>query len=116
LARAGYSLARRRIHFPRAARPTNVWVRVSDPRFALDTFRIDESPGDFRLGPARPVTFEIRADDTGTPLAGARVTIITDRLSTHPHFCATEYGILGPRSVPEGAAPRRWWRRRSHKG
>lgn len=79
----------------------NVWVRVCDPRFALDTFRLDGGPADsFRLAPASPLTVEVRAADTGAPLPGARVTVITDRLAAHPHFCATDHGILGPRSVP----------------
>src|SRR5262249_9726054 len=50
--------------------------------------------------PARPLLVEVRAADTDTVLTGARVTVITDRLASHPHFCATDHGILGPRSVP----------------
>src|SRR4029450_3850032 len=79
----------------------NVWVQVLDPRFALDTFRVDGvHPAEFRLEPARPLLVEVRAADTDAVLSGARVTVITDRLAAHPHFCATDHGILGPRSVP----------------
>jgi RNA polymerase sigma factor (sigma-70 family) len=80
----------------------NVWVRVADTRFALDTFRVDQPGGrtDFRLDEARTLAVEVRAADTGNLLPGARLTVITDRRRSHPHFCATEHGILGPRSVP----------------
>lgn len=83
---------------------SNVWVRVSDSRFALDTFRVDrEKPGavgEFRLDPAAPLTVEVRDAGSGLPIPNARVTIITDRIRAHPHFCVTEHGILGPRFVP----------------
>ena len=82
----------------------NVWVRVLDPRFALDTFRVDGAKvgavSEFRLDSARPLTVEVRAGDTDAVLVGARVTVITDRVAAHPHFCATDHGILGPRSIP----------------
>jgi RNA polymerase sigma factor (sigma-70 family) len=78
----------------------NVWVRVDDPRFALDTFRLDGRTDAMRLDPARPLTVEVRAADTGAALAGARVTVITDRRAAHPHFCATDYAVQGPWTVP----------------
>ena len=82
----------------------NVWIRVADPRFALDTFRVDTTrpnePREFRLAPSRPLAVKVRAADTDAILAGARVTVITDRLASHPHFCATDHGVLGPRTVP----------------
>jgi hypothetical protein len=78
----------------------NVWVRVNDPRFALDTFRVDAAAGAVRLAPARPLAVEVRAADTGAPLAGARVTVITDRVAAHPHYCATGHGVFGPHTVP----------------
>lgn len=87
--------------FPGLGATANVWVRVSDPRFALDTFRIDGAKTDtFRLAPARPLTVEVRVADTGAVLAGARVTVITDRVAAHPHFCAADHAVLGPRAVP----------------
>jgi RNA polymerase sigma factor (sigma-70 family) len=89
---------------PALGSSANVWVRVVDSRFALDTFRVDaaQTPGrtEWRLAPARPLLIEVRAADTGAVLPGTRVTVITDRVAAHPHFCATEHGILGPRSVP----------------
>lgn len=79
----------------------NVWARVNDPRFALDTFRLDVAdPARFALAPARPLVVEVRTADTEAPLPGARVTVITDRVSAHPHFCATDHGVLSARSVP----------------
>ncbi|MCI0705547.1 MAG: sigma-70 family RNA polymerase sigma factor, partial [Planctomycetia bacterium] len=83
---------------------SNVWVRINDPRFALDTFRVDHpdrSGGvDFQLAEFRTLAVEVRAADTGIALAGARLTLITDRIRSHPHFCTTEHGILGPRIIP----------------
>lgn len=82
----------------------NVWARVNDARFALDTFRLDVAgpggPRRYSLAPARPLVVEVRAADTDAPLPGARVTVITDRVSAHPHFCATDHGVLSARSVP----------------
>ncbi|AMV26191.1 ECF RNA polymerase sigma factor SigE [Gemmata sp. SH-PL17] len=90
--------------FPALGGAENVWVRVLDPRFALDVFRIDGvkpgSLGEFRLDRACSLTVEVRAGDTDAVLPGARVTVITDPVSAHPHFCATDHGILSPRSIP----------------
>jgi hypothetical protein len=81
-----------------------VWVRVDDPRFALDTFRVDtgnpEAARAFKLDAAIPLSVEVQAADSGVAISGARVTIITDIVPSHPHFCVTEHGILGPRAIP----------------
>lgn len=87
--------------FPGLGGAANVWVRVADPRFALNTFRIDGTQtGAFRLAPARPLTVDVRAADTDAALAGARVTVVTDRVAAHPHFCAADHAVLGPLVVP----------------
>ncbi len=78
----------------------NVWVRIDDARFAHDVFRIDGAKPEFRLEDAHPLAVEVLADDTGASLAGARVTVIADRMASHPHFCATDFAILGPHSIP----------------
>jgi hypothetical protein len=77
-----------------------VWVRVGDGRWAADTFRVDRAAGPFVVEPACPLAVGVVAADTGEPLAGARLTLISDRVASHPHFCATEHGILSPYSVP----------------
>ena len=47
-----------------------------------------------------PLSVAVQGAETGGPIIGARVTVITDRIQSHPHFCATDYGILGPSTVP----------------
>lgn len=86
--------------FPALGGTSNVWVRVDDPRFALDTFRVDDGGDEFRLAPVRPLAVAVRAADTRAPVAGARVTVITDRVAAHPHFSAADHAARGPRSVP----------------
>jgi len=79
----------------------NVWVRVADPRFAFETFRLNEqTAGGFQLEVAHVLNIEVVAADTGLPLPGARMTVITDRVGSHPHFCATEHSVLGPHTLP----------------
>jgi RNA polymerase sigma factor (sigma-70 family) len=82
----------------------NVWVRVSDPRFAIETFRVDihgpHRSREFVLNPAVPLTVTVIAADTGQPLPGARVSFITDRQVAHPHFCTPDYAIRGTRLLP----------------
>ena len=77
----------------------NVWVRVGDSRWATDTFRVD-GRREFRVEPACPLAVEVVAADTGAPLGGARVTFISERVGSHPHFCTNAHGVLGPYSVP----------------
>jgi RNA polymerase sigma factor (sigma-70 family) len=82
---------------------TNVWVRVLDPRYALDSFHLEAKPNEtsiLKLAPARPLTVIVRAADTKAILPGARVTVITDRVEAHPHFCSTAHGLRGPSSMP----------------
>ena len=86
--------------FPDLGGCENVWVRVSDARFAAETLRADEPRGDFRLDAAVPLEVEVREADTDRPLAGARVTVITDRIPSHPHFCATDAAVAGALTVP----------------
>ena len=50
--------------------------------------------------PACPLSVQVIADDTGEPLAGARVSFISERIASHPHFCTNAHGVLGPYSVP----------------
>ncbi|MBA4191357.1 MAG: hypothetical protein C0467_25535 [Planctomycetaceae bacterium] len=79
----------------------NVWVRVADPRFAFETFRVDpQAAKGFQLEAAHVLNIEVVAADTGLPLPGARMTVITDRVGSHPHFCATEHMVLGPHTLP----------------
>jgi RNA polymerase sigma factor (sigma-70 family) len=92
-----------RFAIPRLGTAENVWVRVADPRFATDTFRLDRPAGDrtaYRVEPAVPLTVEVRAAETDRPVAGAHVTVITDRLRSHAHFCAADHAILGALTVP----------------
>lgn len=90
--------------FPNLGACENVWVRVNDPRFAIETFRVDpHGPHplqEFVLDPAVPLTVAVVAADTGQPLPGARVSFITDRHIAHPHFCTPEYAIRGTRLLP----------------
>jgi RNA polymerase sigma factor (sigma-70 family) len=87
---------------PAVGGSANVWVRVADPRFATETARLDrpDGPSAVVLTPARTVAVAVRAADTGAPLPGARLTLVTDRLSSHAHFTSTEHGLLGPERVP----------------
>ncbi|WP_439624529.1 sigma-70 family RNA polymerase sigma factor [Gemmata sp.] len=92
-----------RFAIPRLGTAENVWVRVADPRFATDTFRLDRPAGDrsgYRVEPAVPLTVEVRAAESDRPVAGAHVTVITDRLRSHAHFCAADHAILGALTVP----------------
>ncbi|VTT99641.1 sigma-70 family rna polymerase sigma factor : RNA polymerase sigma factor, sigma-70 family OS=Singulisphaera acidiphila (strain ATCC BAA-1392 / DSM 18658 / VKM B-2454 / MOB10) GN=Sinac_4459 PE=4 SV=1: Sigma70_r2: Sigma70_r4_2 [Gemmataceae bacterium] len=92
-----------RFAIPRLGTAENVWVRVADPRFATDTFRLDRPAGDrtaYRVEPAVPLTVEVRAAEGDRPVAGAHVTVITDRLRSHAHFCAADHAILGALTVP----------------
>ncbi len=87
--------------FPAIGGTSNVWVRVNDSRYAFSTVRVDR-PADREIvvHPARTVMVEVLGDDTGAPLANARVTAITEDVASHPHFCVTKHGMIGPRALP----------------
>ncbi len=72
---------------------SNVWVRVLDPRFALDSFSLDGSrpnePCELRLAPARPMTVVVRAADNNARLVGralpsSRIALPLIRISAPP--------------------------------
>jgi RNA polymerase sigma factor (sigma-70 family) len=74
-----------------------VGVRVEDPRFAVETVRLDADRDEVRLKAAVPFVVTVRAADTGRSLPHARVTVVTSRPRTHAHFCDTEQGLAAVR-------------------
>jgi len=84
----------------------NLWVRVDDPRYALETIRLRPvaprtgSELVTRLARCRPLKLEVVAQDNGAPLPKARITIAAGKILSHAHFCATDHGEESVRSIP----------------
>jgi len=58
------------------------------------------NPGAFVVDPASPLSVQVMTADTHEPLAGARLSFISERIASHPHFCTKAHGVLGPYSIP----------------
>lgn len=78
----------------------NVWVRVADPRFSIETVRAD-AVRHIQLVPARTLTVRVETED-GVAIPAARLTLVTDRPQSHAHLCATDHGVRGPTAVEVG--------------
>jgi RNA polymerase sigma factor (sigma-70 family) len=74
---------------------SNVWLRVHDPRYALDAVRIDDLPRDagevvWKLEHASPLEIEVRTEPDNQLLPFARLTIVNSSPRSHVYFCETE--------------------------
>jgi hypothetical protein len=66
----------------------NVWLQFQDDRYALTTVPARpaaQGPAQYRLAPARLLSGRVLADDTGKPLAGARLAVYAGNfMGTYP--------------------------------